>query len=594
MASPAVSDRDLGLIPLLLGVTGHRDLRPEDLEPLRRAVRQVVAEFRTAYPHTPLVLLTPLAEGADQLVAEVVLAEGGRIVVPLPMPLALYETDFQEPEARQRFYDLLAQAESSFELPLPAGVTAEAVAAYGPPRNDLYLQVGRFIAEHCQVLIALWDGVNTQKTGGTWEIVSWRVNEVARGAANSLHPPDPVRCGPVFHIVTPRQSAPPPEKPYTSRCIFPEVPEHERSADQSYVQMLQSVDRFNAMASQLTEPLHAQMRASANYLLPDAETTLLPRALQAMRQRFAAADALAVHCQRWTWNSLTMVIGLVLAAVVAYEITSQLLHREAWGLLVYPSLLGVTYVYYLWFRHHDFQNKYQDYRALAEGLRIQFFWKLAGLGESVEQSYLREQRTELDWIRSGIRTAWTLAGGAMTAPAAAVSSAQRLEWVKRYWVEDQNRYFARAAHREERRHHFLERVATVLLSFGLGLAVVLGLLLVVPIGPGPAIHQWFMKNDTVKSVFFLATGLPLAAAAAIHTYGEVRAMEAHARQYRAMGWMYANALKRLEELQQSSSSQDEHAEAFRLLTELGREALLENGDWVLLHRARPVSVPHGR
>ena len=33
--------------------------------------------------------------------------------------------------------------------------------------------------------------------------------------------------------------------------------------------------------------------------------------------------------------------------------------------------------------------------------------------------------------------------------------------------------------------------------------------------------------------------------------------------------------------------------ADELLRELGKEALIENGDWVLLHRERPIDIPKG-
>ena len=51
------------------------------------------------------------------------------------------------------------------------------------------------------------------------------------------------------------------------------------------------------------------------------------------------------------------------------------------------------------------QEKGQDYRALAEGLRVQMFWCLAGLGQSVPANYLQRQRSELDWVRAAIREA---------------------------------------------------------------------------------------------------------------------------------------------------------------------------------------------
>ena len=82
------------LLPLVIGVTGHRDLRVQDIPELEAAVRNVLAELHAMCPKTPLVLLSPLAEGADRLVARVALADGATLVAPLPLARAEYEKDF--------------------------------------------------------------------------------------------------------------------------------------------------------------------------------------------------------------------------------------------------------------------------------------------------------------------------------------------------------------------------------------------------------------------------------------------------------------------------------------------------------------------
>ena len=41
------------LVPFVLGVTGHRDLRPEDEQRLRERVREIFQQMRHAYSHTP-------------------------------------------------------------------------------------------------------------------------------------------------------------------------------------------------------------------------------------------------------------------------------------------------------------------------------------------------------------------------------------------------------------------------------------------------------------------------------------------------------------------------------------------------------------
>ena len=60
-------------VPIVLGVTGHRDLPSEDSETLRMAVRKLFAQLKHDYPNSPFKLISGLAEGADRLVAEVAL-----------------------------------------------------------------------------------------------------------------------------------------------------------------------------------------------------------------------------------------------------------------------------------------------------------------------------------------------------------------------------------------------------------------------------------------------------------------------------------------------------------------------------------------
>ena len=54
-------------VPVVVGVTGHRVLRGEDRSALRQAVRTELKKLQALCPHSPLVLLTSLAEGADLL-----------------------------------------------------------------------------------------------------------------------------------------------------------------------------------------------------------------------------------------------------------------------------------------------------------------------------------------------------------------------------------------------------------------------------------------------------------------------------------------------------------------------------------------------
>jgi len=186
--------------PLVFGVTGHRDLRDEDIAALEQKVRDIFDDFRAKYPSTPFLLLSPLAEGADRLVARVALGSGARLIAPLPLPQSLYETDFETPESIAQFRELLASADESFALDLLAN--EDTVRPKGPLRDKEYEKVGKYIARESQVLIALWDGTDPAKVGGTAAIVRFQTEGPDRGPCDWFPP----ELFPVYHIITPRVS----------------------------------------------------------------------------------------------------------------------------------------------------------------------------------------------------------------------------------------------------------------------------------------------------------------------------------------------------------------------------------------------------
>ena len=114
-ATPAMPDgftqpNGMPAVPIVLGLVGHRDLRPGDWDVLKQRLNEIFQQFRDAYPHTPLVLLSALAEGADQLAAEAALDSGVFVRAPLPFPPEIYRqsTSFDTDDGRRRLDELLA------------------------------------------------------------------------------------------------------------------------------------------------------------------------------------------------------------------------------------------------------------------------------------------------------------------------------------------------------------------------------------------------------------------------------------------------------------------------------------------------------
>src|SRR5256885_14538301 len=177
------------------GVSGHRDTLEDDSPELQRQIGTVFDRFRLAHPNGSFELLSPLADGADRIAAEVALRAGLRIVVPLPMAQAEYERDFTTTDSLHQFRRLLATAASAFEVSSDENTV----------RADKYAAVGDYIARRSNVLILLWDGKDNSKVGGTaW--VKKRREYWINLSKTTGNVPAPFGYVGTIQIVTPRQA----------------------------------------------------------------------------------------------------------------------------------------------------------------------------------------------------------------------------------------------------------------------------------------------------------------------------------------------------------------------------------------------------
>ena len=142
---------------ITIAISGHRIL--SEVDKIKTALDLVIKNIKSAFPGESYTLLSQLAEGSDRMAAISALNQDIRLVVPLPLPKADYLTDFSNDESNLTFENLLVQAQTV--LAPPPTTT----------RNAAYQAVGTYMLEHCDVLIAIWDGQEAQGQGGTGEIV---------------------------------------------------------------------------------------------------------------------------------------------------------------------------------------------------------------------------------------------------------------------------------------------------------------------------------------------------------------------------------------------------------------------------------------
>lgn len=184
-------------LALRIGVTGGRSLDGGRLAELREKLHEVLNSVREDMqrlakedgvavlyagadqdgPSPLLRFLSPLARGTDRLAAEVALQLGYELYVPMPFPRAEYQKDFsgsQNPtEPPLTAAEDLAQFETLLQQADDACLSLD---GNHEDQTRAYEAVGRFVARHSDLLIAIWDGKPAAGRGGTAEIIEYAVS----------------------------------------------------------------------------------------------------------------------------------------------------------------------------------------------------------------------------------------------------------------------------------------------------------------------------------------------------------------------------------------------------------------------------------
>jgi hypothetical protein len=646
-------------VPLVIGTTGHRDLRPQDVALLEREVCAVIVRLRSDYlggdDETPIILVSALAEGADRVVARAALTMGAKLIAPLPLPVDEYRRDFEPglaPNAVAEFDELLSQASATPVMSFTEGNSLEAVRADPDKRAEQYRAVGLFIVQHCDVLIALWDGnENDMSTGGTGEVVTFKREGIPLAVSRSAHASlDGSEIGPVIHIVTPRLKAGSPAPAVTVRdwgndivyrhrgsrlwrvidwfrefganllgrdsgaliSALPAAARRDLEAWETFGALIALTRQFNgeavALEASATGPFEKTGSIDDLFVDPDdgdldGEAKLLALKLAPhWCQFFGIADTLAKNRQKQFRYDWKLLFCLGFAAFLLFALSSHVDDRVfKWFLSGYSFLVVVVFFLFIRARIRRDQERFLDYRALAEALRVAVYWKLLGIdsyrpgesgaadGESAASSdsigtvanfYPIKQPSELAWIKICLRSI-DLWRRTEDSPPKGGMDAQAHAIVRRFWVYGQLSYFDRQGARHNRRAELLESWSLVVLVVTPGFLV--------PLLLGVIDDSRTLGPMSLHKAFLIATGILPGLAATLTSYSERLALTAQARQYDRMAALFRRAYELLPETLDRNT---EH-QVRSLYCELGIEAVKESADWVAIYRQRPIQPMQG-
>ena len=417
-------------IPVVVGVTGHRDLRADELPAIREAVRKELRAIRGLCPHSPLVLLSALAEGADQLCAEIALEEGYALSVPLPMPLSEYAEDFSG-EALDRLYSLADRAREVFVVPDteprseaavakeaelcgeaggpagaeprdPADAEAEACREY---RNFRYRQADIYVAEHCHVLLALWDGTPGKPGGcGAAETVDFMMRRSYRTPDWTGLYPD---RGRVIHIPVRRRgkTGAAEKQPGAAPVSIPDV---ARYGEDAYTASIAETDRFNENVSKTAAGAGdtPETSGAAGSSSSAAKTPPEPAGSAVLRRIdgiYDAANERSVRSQKQLRTILACLSASGTIVTMAFLLYDEM--EQHWMILLCGVFLLSLFGFKRLAERLRCHKDYLGCRLLAEGLRVQKYLYLTGTKCEVPDLLPWFWQVNLPWTSDAISAA---------------------------------------------------------------------------------------------------------------------------------------------------------------------------------------------
>ena len=565
--------------PLIVGVSGHRDLNARSVDRARREVDAFLDELTRLVPNTPVRLMVGMAEGADLLVARAALDRNLGVDAVLPMPLEDYAPDFS-PAALCELHAILGDERvTRIVLDPPAELGGVIPRAHGTERNLLYLALSSALVRKSNVLIALWNGEFSELPGGTADTIMRYL-----GAHSGPEPAATVSFvrddgtpweEQIVHWVLVQRAQDASDEASAAPCYLSGAGEgvlrrHVGMPSRLRVQLL-DLDRYNEEFKALQSEPYPK---PPDTLMPTLPATISARERADLRRidiEYGKADALAVFCQahsnrlfRW-FSYMACVMGLLFLLYAKLVASKVFLVGY---LLVLLAGLGAFHA----LKSHRWFSKHLAYRALAETMRTQFFLRFTAADRYVSAAELIklagiDRFDGFAWITNVLKNVapWTVHESHEQAQEDAYVSLARGAW-----IEAQQAYFRAKVARLEHAHRRLARLKTALIGMLVGLTVVL-------MAAGGVLGDFsFDLGFNGKDLLLFVMGL-------LPVWLGIWELYQGKMATRELLWQYRNQLGHFSRATLELTQAGDRARRVSILAALGKDSLMESYLWTI-HR----------
>jgi len=536
-------------IPITVGVVGHLDAITT--EEHKQLIEKLFKDLADGYPNSPVYLFSSIAEGADRFVTNIFLdlkrnnekyKERFELFIPMPFHDEEYRNDF-DIDSDKEFMDLVKQAKRKFCISCDEKKIDKA---------QYYLDTGKFVANSSLILLALWDGQEGKK-GGTADIVHYKRKGDDNDIAESTFEYD----GSVFILPCDRNTTC--EKISVVQDKKIELSLEMVLKDSSIREALEKIEEINSDSMKISQKVRTK---SQSFLFNNPEK--LDDHQKSLLNLYSTLDVLSVRFNEKYMKTVIWLFVIGLFLVMSFSIYTNLWLNKvvlAIAMLLIVSA-GIIYSYSRITKDH---SKYLYNRTLAEALRIQFYWNIAGINQNVSDFILRIHRKEFTWIEHLLSSIYGI-----TYVNKPITS-EDINTLTTSWVKNQADFFESSIKKMKQKltqYHIISNLSFII-AFGLLLSIFF-------------LENFYVENNYMNSLQ-VVIGTLLSIFALIRAFIQIKGYDQLLNQYELMNVLYQKAGQKIN-LISSTMKEAEKQRAYlkELFFIIGKEALIENGNWYLI------------
>ena len=401
-------------IPVIIGETGHRNIVEEDKPELKARITESLKSIREMCKgkdnaeDTPVIMLNSFAQGADMLCAEAAFELGIDVYALLPCPKERYIESFDNEEDKGKLFDYLDRAKRVIIAP-----DIERNKGWLKRNFDIsdssyeYRQLGIYMAEHCHILLALWDGKppKTQYGCGTAEVIEFALEHKFLDGDN-LFKPGTINDTAVVWIKTRREGDGAPADIRAKWLTSNLADRKEGDGDKYSVsdnppgfieQIIANTAEYNADKTCVPE---GRVKLWKN-------VDELDEYRKNIRFHYAKADEISYSKNQHPYTVMLLILA-ILGTLVA--LTFLIYDDASLPYMIFPCTLVIGAIILLCYfgGKKGYHKKYIKYRAFAEALRIQFYLSLSlkerEIITNVCDLYSWTQKVDMVWIDKALQS----------------------------------------------------------------------------------------------------------------------------------------------------------------------------------------------